>query len=72
VKQKDKLKNSEMVKGLSLVTQIAFSVFACVSVGVFIGYRLDQWLGTSWLLPVFALLGAGAAFKSLYDLVKKL
>ncbi|NLV86096.1 MAG: AtpZ/AtpI family protein [Clostridiales bacterium] len=45
---------------------------ACVLIGVFLGRFLDNLLGTSpWLLLLFSLLGAGAAFKTLLDLGQK-
>jgi ATP synthase protein I len=71
---KDKRKRrNELIKGLSLISQIAFSIIACIVIGIFLGSFLDRWLGTSpWLLLVFSLLGTGAAFKSLYDLSKKM
>jgi F0F1-type ATP synthase assembly protein I len=72
VKNNKTKQRGDIVKGLSMMSQIAFLIIASVSIGVFIGYMLDQWLGTSWLLPVFSLLGVGASFKALYDYVKKL
>jgi ATP synthase protein I len=43
-------------------------VAACLLVGVLLGRFLDGLLGTSpWLLIIFSLLGAAAAFKSLFD-----
>lgn len=44
----------------------------CILLGVLGGKYLDQWLGTSpALLLVCSLLGIGAAYKVLFDLVKK-
>jgi ATP synthase protein I len=65
--------NRTLIKGLAFVTQIAFLIIACVFVGVFLGSMLDRWLGTSpWLLLLFSFLGVAAAFKALYDLLKKM
>ncbi|MCL1819835.1 MAG: AtpZ/AtpI family protein [Oscillospiraceae bacterium] len=62
-----------IAKGISLMTQIAFSVIACVSVGVLGGWFFDNLFGTSpWLIIIFSLLGAGAAFKSMYDIMKNM
>jgi ATP synthase protein I len=62
-----------LIKGLTLVTQIAFLIIACLFVGVFLGSMLDKWLGTSpWLLLLLSMLGVAAAFKALYDLLKKM
>jgi len=44
----------------------------CVLLGVLIGRFLDDFLGTSpWLLLVFAFLGVGAAFKTMYDIAQR-
>ena len=55
-------------KGLTLTTQVGLRIAICVALGVFFGKLLDSWLGTA---PVFiivlSLLGAGAAFKMIYD-----
>ena len=68
----DNKKHREMFKGLSLLTQIGFSIVACVLLGVLLGKFLDSVLGTSpWLLLVFSFLGVAAAFRSLFDLIKK-
>ncbi|MCL2372215.1 MAG: AtpZ/AtpI family protein [Defluviitaleaceae bacterium] len=62
----------ELFKAASLFTQIAITIATCVFLGVFIGRFLDNGLGTEpWLLLVFAAIGVGAAFKSLYEIFKK-
>ena len=66
------MKRHDFVKALSIITQLGFTVAACVLVGVFLGRFLDNLLGTSpWLLLLFSLLGVGAAFKSIFDLIPK-
>ena len=62
----------ELLRSLSTVSQIGLAIVACVLVGVFLGRFLDSLLGTSpWLLIAFTLLGMGAAFRSIYDLVMR-
>ncbi|MCL2056553.1 MAG: AtpZ/AtpI family protein [Oscillospiraceae bacterium] len=62
----------ELVRAMSLISQIGVTVAACLAIGVFTGRWLDGLLGTSpWLLIVFSLFGVGAAFKSLIDIVNK-
>ena len=57
---------------LSFLSQIGITMASCVLVGVFSGKSLDDLFGTSpWLLLVFSLLGAAAAFKALFDLAMR-
>ncbi len=61
--------NKSLLRGLSLLSQIGFTVSACVITGVFLGKYLDELLNTSpWLLLLCSLLGVGAAFKALFEL----
>lgn len=62
----------EVLRSLALLSQIGITIIACVMIGVFFGRFLDNLLGTSpWLLLVFSLLGAAAAFKSIFDLTMR-
>ena len=64
---------NEFAKALSYLLQIGISIIACLAVGIFLGWLLDRYLGTSpWLLMVFTFLGIGAAFKSIFDFAKKI
>ena len=69
----DKGQGNEFAKALSMLSQIAITIIACVAVGIFIGWFLDNLLGTSpWLILIFTLLGIVAAFKSIFDFAKKM
>ncbi len=49
--------------GLGLGFRVAIDLVAGVAVGVFVGWLLDRWLGTTpWLMVLFFFLGAGAGF----------
>jgi len=68
----DKPQQNEFAVALSFFLQVSVSIIACIAVGMFLGWLLDRWLGTSpWLLMVFSFLGVGAAFKSIFDFAKK-
>ena len=61
----------EMLRSLSMVSQLGLTVAACIIIGVLLGRWLDGLLSTSpWLLLLFSLLGVVAAFKSLYEFIK--
>ena len=67
----DKKHNRELLRGLYMISQIGFTIAACVVVGVLLGRFLDSVLNTTpLLLIIFSLLGAGAGFKAIYELVK--
>ena len=62
----------QMMRALGLLTQMGLTFAICVLLGVLIGRFLDDFLGTSpWLLLVFAFLGVGAAFKTMYDIAQR-
>ncbi|MBO6782139.1 MAG: AtpZ/AtpI family protein [Alphaproteobacteria bacterium] len=51
--------------GLGLGFRVAIDLVAGVAVGVFVGWLLDRWLGTTpWLMLVFFFLGAAAGFSN--------
>jgi len=55
-----------------MLLQIGVTIIACLAVGIFLGWLLDRFFGTTpWLLMVCTLLGIGAAFKSIFDFAKK-
>jgi len=62
----------EIYKALALITTMGISVVVSVGLGIFIGWLLDRWLGTTpWLILVFTLLGVAAAIKSMYSMAKR-
>lgn len=64
------LEKGEIVRALSLFTQLGISMAACVFAGVLLGKLLDRRLGTTpWLLALCALIGGIAAIKTMYDIV---
>ncbi|MCL2162996.1 MAG: AtpZ/AtpI family protein [Oscillospiraceae bacterium] len=63
---------SEVFRALTFLSQIGIMIIVCVAIGVFLGNFLDGFLGTSpWLLLIFSLLGVAAAFKSIFDMSKR-
>ena len=70
-KNEDKKHNRELLRGLYMISQIGFTITACLIISLLIGRFLDSVFGTSpVLLLVFLLLGMGAGFKAIYELVK--
>lgn len=61
-----------MIKALALLSSIGIAMALSIVMGAFIGYYLDEYLGTKpWFSYIFLGLGIAAAFRSLYVLYKK-
>jgi len=72
MKDREKRHRNGVLRALSFSSQIGFTLIACVFVGVFLGKYLDKILGTSpWLLLLLSLIGAAAAFWSIFRFYKK-
>lgn len=52
--------------------RIATDLFAGVAVGLFIGWGLDQLLGTNWLIVVFLLVGVAAGLLNVIRTARRL
>ena len=71
--QKDKKYRGDLVKSLSILSQMGVMIVACVLVGVLLGRFLDGLFGTApWLLIFCSITGVAAAFKSIFDFSKRL
>jgi ATP synthase protein I len=59
--------------GMAIGLRIAVEIMAALAVGVGIGLLLDRWLGTQpWMLILFFILGAGAAFANVMRTAREL
>jgi F0F1-type ATP synthase assembly protein I len=67
-----KEERKKILRAMSLLTQLAVGTIACIGLAIFVGLFLDDRLGTS---PVFTLIfvfaGIIAAFKYMYDCIKR-
>lgn len=62
--------NSKVIKALVLITQLGISMMVPVFLCVFAGNFIDKKAGTSFIMPVFLILGIAAAFRNVYYLLK--
>lgn len=60
-----------IIKALSLVSQLGISMLTPIFLCAFIGYKLDQWLGTGFWFLIFIVLGICSAFRNVYYLTKE-
>lgn len=64
-------KNSEILKALTLVSQLGVMVIVTIFLGLFVGKILDSVLSTSFLTIIFLVLGVIAAFRNAYILIMR-
>jgi ATP synthase protein I len=61
------------IKTLGFVSTVGIAMALSIALGAFIGYYLDEWLGTQpWFTLLFLVFGIVAAFRNLYILYKKM
>ena len=61
-----------MFKELGYYSTLGLSVALAIFIGVFVGLKLDKWLGTApWCMFIFFALGIAAAAKNIMLALKK-
>lgn len=56
-----------LIKTLGLVSSMGISVALAIAIGVFVGLKLDEWLGTKpWFFFIFLFFGIAAGFRNIY------
>ncbi len=64
-------KDRKLIRMLGVLSTVGMVMVFSTVIGLFIGIKLDRWLGTSpWLTVVFFLLGLFAGFRNLFQYVK--
>ena len=57
----------KLIKTLGMISSMGISVAVAIAMGVFIGLKLDAWLGTKpWFFFIFLLFGIVAGFRNIY------
>lgn len=60
----------DILKNISLISQLGISIITPILLGVFIGQLIDKWVGTQGIFViVFIILGAGAGFLNIFKLI---
>lgn len=61
----------DIIKAAAIFTQVGISMLVPILICIFIGRKLDSFFNTGGiLLIIFAVIGIGAGFCSVYDLTK--
>jgi ATP synthase protein I len=61
-----------LLKTLGMVSTMGISFAVAIAIGVFIGLKLDAWLGTKpWFFFIFLFFGIAAGFRNIFILAGK-
>ena len=56
-----------LLRTLGTLSTVGISVVVAIAIGVFIGLKLDKWLGTApWFFFIFLFFGIVAGFRNIY------
>ena len=56
-----------LIKSLGMISTMGISVVVAIAIGVYIGVKLDKWLGTApWFFFIFLFFGIIAGFRNIY------
>jgi F0F1-type ATP synthase assembly protein I len=66
MKRKEKV---SIMKGIALITQIGITIISTILIALFVGKKLDEWLGTGLIFTlIFLLLGVVTSFMTILRL----
>jgi ATP synthase protein I len=61
-----------LLRTLGTLSTVGISVVVAIAIGVFIGLKLDKWLGTDpWFFFIFLFFGIVAGFRNIYIMTSK-
>lgn len=62
----------QLIKSLGFLSSLGISMVAASFIGLFIGYKLDQWLGTSpWMTLIWLGFGIASGFRNIFILTRR-
>ncbi|MGE5173146.1 MAG: AtpZ/AtpI family protein [Betaproteobacteria bacterium] len=65
-------KDRKLIRMLGVLSTVGLTMVFATVIGLFIGLKLDAWLGTSpWLTAIFLLIGIIAGFRNLFVYAKR-
>ena len=61
-----------LLRTLGMVSTMGISFAVAIAIGVFVGLKLDDWLGTEpWFFFIFLFFGIAAGFRNIFILAGK-
>ena len=65
-------KDRKLIRMLGVLSTVGLTMVFATVIGLFIGLKLDEWLGTApWLTALFLALGIAAGFRNLFVYAKR-
>ncbi len=62
----------QLMKSLGFLSSLGISMVAASFIGLFIGYHLDKWLGTSpWMTLIWLGFGIASGFRNIFILTRR-
>ena len=60
-------KDRKLIRMIGVLSTVGLTMVFATVIGLYIGIKLDKWLGTSpWLAALFLLIGIIAGFRNLF------
>jgi len=61
-----------LLQTLGTLSTVGISVVVAIAIGVYVGLKLDKWLGTDpWFFFIFLFFGIAAGFRNIYIMTSK-
>lgn len=61
-----------LLRSLGMISTMGISFAVAIAIGVFVGLKLDHWLGTDpWFFFIFLFFGIAAGFRNIFILAGK-
>jgi ATP synthase protein I len=61
-----------LLKTLGMISTMGISFAVAIAIGVFMGLKLDEWLGTKpWCFFIFLFFGIAAGFRNVYIMANR-
>lgn len=61
-----------LLRTLGMISTMGISFAVAIAIGVFVGLKLDHWLGTApWFFFIFLFFGIAAGFRNIFILAGK-
>ena len=61
-----------LIKTLGMISTMGISFAVAITIGVYVGLKLDEWFGTGpWFFFIFLLFGIAAGFRNIYIMANR-